>query len=36
VPLETGDASEARKKNRRTDIIIAPKLDELFKLLEKQ
>ncbi len=36
VPLEAGDTPEARKKNRRTDIIIAPKLDELFKLLEKQ
>lgn len=36
VPLEVGDSADARKKNRRTDIIIAPKLDELFKLLEKQ
>lgn len=36
LPLATGDSAEARKKNRRTDIIIAPKLDELFKLLEKQ
>ncbi|MCF8258227.1 MAG: OmpA family protein [Flavobacteriales bacterium] len=36
VALEAGDSAEARKKNRRTDIIIAPKLDELFKLLEKQ
>lgn len=35
LPLEEGDAPEARKKNRRTDIIIAPRLDELFKLLEK-
>lgn len=36
LPLEPGDAPEARKKNRRTDIIISPNLDELFKLLEKQ
>jgi chemotaxis protein MotB len=35
LPLEAGDAPEARKKNRRTDIIISPNLDELFKLLEK-
>jgi chemotaxis protein MotB len=35
-PLEVGDSAEARKKNRRTDIIIAPKLDELFKLLNQK
>lgn len=35
LPLAAGDAPEARKKNRRTDIIISPNLDGLFKLLEK-
>lgn len=35
-PLENGESAEARKKNRRTDIIIAPKLDELFKLLNQK
>lgn len=35
LPLMEGDTPDARRKNRRTDIIIAPRLDELFKLLEK-
>jgi chemotaxis protein MotB len=35
LPLMEGDTPDARKRNRRTDIIIAPRLDELFKLLEK-
>jgi len=34
VPLEKGKNPEARQKNRRTEIILTPKLDELFKLLE--
>jgi len=33
LPLETGKAPEIRQKNRRTDIILTPKLDELLKLL---
>jgi chemotaxis protein MotB len=33
-PLDTGKTPEARKKNRRTEIILTPKLDELFKILE--
>jgi chemotaxis protein MotB len=35
VPLETAKTSEARQKNRRTEIILTPKLDELFQILEK-
>lgn len=35
LPLMEGETPDARRKNRRTDIIIAPRLDELFKLLEK-
>lgn len=35
LPLDGGDTPEARAKNRRTDIIISPKLDELLKLLEQ-
>lgn len=35
VPLETAKTTEARQKNRRTEIILTPKLDELFQILEK-
>ncbi len=34
VPLETGDTKEARAKNRRTEIILTPKLDKLFQIIE--
>lgn len=34
VPLETGQTPEARKKNRRTEIILTPDLKEVFKILE--
>ena len=34
VPLEKGKTTEVRQKNRRTEIILTPKLDELFKILE--
>lgn len=33
-PLDPGNNAEARKKNRRTEIILTPKLDELLKVLE--
>lgn len=33
-PLDNGKTAEARKKNRRTEIILTPKLDELLKVLE--
>lgn len=33
VPLDSGKTTDARKKNRRTEIILTPKLDELFKVL---
>jgi chemotaxis protein MotB len=33
-PIDTAKTSDARKKNRRTEIILTPKLDELFKVLE--
>ena len=32
-PVAEGKTAEARKKNRRTEIILTPKLDELFKVL---
>jgi len=33
-PLDNAKTPEARKKNRRTEIILTPKLDELLKVLE--
>lgn len=33
-PVEVKDTKEARAKNRRTEIILTPKLDELFKIIE--
>lgn len=34
MPVESNDTKEGRQKNRRTEIIITPDLDELFQLLE--
>ena len=34
LPVDPANTSEARRKNRRTEIILTPKLDELFKILE--
>jgi chemotaxis protein MotB len=33
-PIDNAKTPEARKKNRRTEIILTPKLDELLKVLE--
>lgn len=33
-PIDPANTTEARKKNRRTEIILTPKLDELLKVLE--
>lgn len=35
-PVDAGNDADARKKNRRTDIILTPKLNELFKILNAQ
>lgn len=35
-PVELGKSREARQKNRRTEIILTPKLDELFKILDSE
>ena len=32
-PIDTEDTPEARAKNRRTEIILTPKLDELFQII---
>ena len=34
VPLSNGKTPEARQMNRRTEIILTPKLDELLKIIE--
>ncbi len=34
VPIDPAKTSEARRKNRRTEIILTPKLNELFQILE--
>lgn len=33
-PVQTGNSAEARKKNRRIEIILTPKLDEIFRVIE--
>jgi chemotaxis protein MotB len=33
-PVDPAKTAEARQKNRRTEIILSPKLDELYKLVE--
>lgn len=35
-PLEDNSTAEGRAKNRRTEIILSPRLDELYKLLGQQ
>lgn len=34
LPVDPGDTKEARAKNRRIEIILTPKLDELFQIIE--
>lgn len=34
MPVDPANTPEARAKNRRTEIILVPKLDELFRILE--
>ncbi|MFC2112223.1 OmpA family protein [Bacteroidota bacterium] len=34
LPIESGGTVESRQKNRRTEIILTPRLDELYNLLE--
>ena len=33
-PLESTSSSDGRAKNRRTEVILTPKLDELFKIID--
>lgn len=34
MPIDPADTPEARKKNRRTEIILTPQLDDLFQIIE--
>lgn len=34
IPVDAANTNEARAKNRRTEIILTPKLDELFQIIE--
>ncbi len=36
LPVDPGQTPDARQKNRRTEIIITPRLDELYRLLESK
>ena len=36
VPIDPEDTKEARAKNRRTEIILTPRLDELFQIIDSQ
>ncbi len=33
LPVDNGNSADARRKNRRIEIILSPKLDELFKVI---
>ena len=33
-PMEEGNSADSRKKNRRIEIILTPKLDEIFRVIE--
>jgi chemotaxis protein MotB len=34
LPVDPAKTAEARQKNRRTEIILSPNLEELYKLVE--
>lgn len=36
IPIDPANTKEARAKNRRTEIILTPKLDELLKIIEME
>ena len=36
MPVADNETAEGRARNRRTEIIMAPKLDELYKLMKNE
>ena len=36
APKDSNETAKGRSENRRTEIIITPKLDQFFQLLDKQ
>jgi chemotaxis protein MotB len=34
-PVDTNSTADGRQRNRRTEIILAPKLDELMQLIQQ-
>lgn len=36
VPLEANDTAESRSKNRRTRIVVLPKIDQFYDMIEKE
>ena len=36
VPLESNDTAEGRARNRRTRILILPKIDQFYDMIEKE
>jgi chemotaxis protein MotB len=34
MPIDPAKTTEARRKNRRTEIILTPRLDELFQIID--
>ena len=36
VPLDTNDTAEGRSKNRRTRILVLPKIDQFYDMIEKE
>ena len=36
VPLDTNDTADGRAKNRRTRIVVMPKIDQFYDMIEKE
>jgi chemotaxis protein MotB len=36
VPLDSNDTAEGRSRNRRTRIVVMPKIDQFYDMIEKE